>query len=147
MLENDDFLLPEEIKRKNEAIFRENNRAYLLLGGGQEEREADDYLEFDPVTGTYKNVQVDDSFVAIENHPEFVNVLLRLPTYELESIKRGLKQVIELRLRKDEIEKMRELISKYDEVVCYTDGCSLNNPGLSGAGVVFAGRNPQSEGI
>lgn len=42
---------------------------------------------------------------------------------------------------------MRELIGKYEEVICYTDGCSLNNPGLSGAGVVFAGRNYQSEGV
>ena len=79
--------------------------------------------------------------MAIENHSDFVNVLLKLPTYELEGARRGLKQVIELRLHKKEIEKMRELIGKYEEVVCYTDGCSLNNPGLSGVGVVFAGRN------
>lgn len=107
----------------------------------------DDYLEFDEQTGTYKNVQVDDSFIAIENHPEFINVHLKLPTFDLEAARRGLKQVIVLKLHKWEIDEMRLRISKYEEIVCYTDGCSLNNPGLSGAGVVFAGRNLQAKGI
>ena len=42
---------------------------------------------------------------------------------------------------------MQELIGKYDEIICYSDGSSNPNPGLSGAGVAFAGRNTQTEGV
>ena len=46
-----------------------------------------------------------------------------------------------MNLKKDEIEKMQKLIGKYKQIVCYVDGSSLNNPGSSGAGVVFSGTN------
>ena len=39
----------------------------------------------------------------------------------------------------DELSQMRELIKKHDMVYAYTDGSSLNNPGLSGVGVAFTG--------
>lgn len=35
---------------------------------------------------------------------------------------------------------MQELIKSYDEIICYTDGSSLNNPGFSGSGVAFFGK-------
>ena len=34
---------------------------------------------------------------------------------------------------------MTSLVNEYEEIVIYVDGSSLNNPGSSGAGVVFNG--------
>jgi hypothetical protein len=68
LLENDNFLLPEELKQKNEKIFLEQNKGYLLLPSkwSSPTEPDDEHLEYDAKTKTYKNVQVDDSFIAIE---------------------------------------------------------------------------------
>ena len=34
-------------------------------------------------------------------------------------------------------EKMRKMFDSYENIVAYTDGASIGNPGESGAGVVF----------
>jgi len=36
---------------------------------------------------------------------------------------------------------MFELFNSFEEITCHTDGSSINNPGISGAGVSFSGIN------
>lgn len=68
-------------------------------------------------------------------------IYLRLPVYDLEGIKRGLRQQLVLSLHQDEINQIQYLFSKYNRIICYTDGSSLRNPGFAGAGAVFVGKN------
>jgi len=44
-----------------------------------------------------------------------------------------------MELSLEQILKIKELLQKYDQIVCYTDGSSIKNPGYSGAGVAFYG--------
>ena len=39
-----------------------------------------------------------------------------------------------------EISEMLKLVNRYKYIICYTDGCSLRNPGMGGAGVAFFGQ-------
>lgn len=50
-----------------------------------------------------------------------------------------------MRLKHYEVARMAQLFDKYDEVVCYTDGSCLENPGLGGAAAVFMGLNRQAQ--
>ena len=56
------------------------------------------YLSFDEETASYKNVQYKNEFINIENIQDetgvvqSVNIFLRLPVYDLEGVKRGLKE-------------------------------------------------------
>jgi ribonuclease HI len=37
---------------------------------------------------------------------------------------------------------MQNLVDEYEYIMAFTDGCSLDNPGKSGAGVSFYGIKP-----
>ena len=37
---------------------------------------------------------------------------------------------------------MQKLVDEYEHIMAFTDGCSLDNPGKSGAGVSFYGIKP-----
>ena len=50
-----------------------------------------------------------------------------------------------MRLTLEEVQRMQELLSSYEQVICYTDGSALGNPGPGGAGVVFAGAGRKVE--
>ena len=63
-----------------------------------------------------------------------------MPVYDLEGIKRGLRQQLVMSLHQDEIKEIQFLFSQYNKIICYTDGSSLRNPGFAGAGAVFVGK-------
>ena len=69
-----------------------------------------------------------------------MNIYLQLPVFDIEGITRGLSQRYIMNLKKEEVLKMQSLIQEHNEIVCYTDGSSLKNPGYSGASAVFCGR-------
>jgi ribonuclease HI len=50
-----------------------------------------------------------------------------------------------LRINHFEVVRIAQLFDKFEEVVCYTDGSSLENPGVGGAAAVFMGLNRQAQ--
>ena len=157
LLEDDNFLFPEEIRLKSIKLFKEvQDPSYILLKDTtyNDSKQSDDddqeeYLQFDPEKKVYTNVQLDSDFITIIkesqskdiNEFEHVYIYMRIPAYEIEDITRGLKQQITLKLSRQEVQKMKHLFSQYQTIICYTDGSCLGNPGRGGAGAVFTGRN------
>lgn len=93
-------------------------------------------------------IVLDDKHVTVEKDDYLGEyyIFLRLPVYDIEGIKRGLRQQFLLKLRAFEVIRIKELFAQYDEIWCNTDGSSLNNPGISGAGVAFYGHNFENSG-
>lgn len=50
-----------------------------------------------------------------------------------------------MRISHLEAVRIGRLFDKYEEIVCYTDGSSLENPGVGGAAAVFMGLNRQAQ--
>jgi hypothetical protein len=83
--------------------------------------------------------QSSESILDGEKQLSRVKVYLKLPVYEIEGSRRRLEQVVELEIRREEVERMKRELEHYSQLVCYTDGSSLGNPGFSGCGVAIFG--------
>lgn len=81
MLDDFTFLLPNEIKDRNREKFEKQlgNDSYYLL-------------KQDPTQVNGRLIVAHDEFVTIERGQTDFFVYLRLPNYELESTRRGLRQ-------------------------------------------------------
>ena len=66
-----------------------------------------------------------------------LTVKLYLPPYELDKLKAGYKKMVTIRLDRATRDQLREIFDSHKDIVAYTDGASIGNPGESGAGVVF----------
>ena len=73
----------------------------------------------------------------IESPNGDLTVKLYLPPYELDKLKAGYKKMVTIRLDKDTRDQLREIFDSHKDIVAFTDGASIGNPGESGAGVVF----------
>ena len=78
---------------------------------GSEAEDEEDYLQYDEAKGVYSGVIADDSFITVEKiyseekvagQPKRVfsgaYVYLRLPVYDIEGIRRGLRQQFLMKL-------------------------------------------------
>ena len=82
-----------------------------------------------------------DYMQIIENPNGDLTVKLFVPPYELDKLKAGYKKMLTIVLDKGTREQLREIFDSHKDIVAYTDGASIGNPGESGAGVVFFAKN------
>ena len=82
-----------------------------------------------------------DYMEMIEHPNGDLTVKLFLPPYELEKLKAGYRKQLTIVLDRGTREQLREIFDSNKDIVAYTDGASIGNPGESGAGVVFYAKN------
>lgn len=67
------------------------------------------------------------------------SISLFLPPHELDDIEKKMIWKYKINISAKERFYMQEKVDQYDHIMAFTDGCSLNNPGISGAGCSFYG--------
>ena len=65
-----------------------------------------------------------------------------MPPHEIEDNTKNIVQQYTINISAKERALMQELVDKYEHVMVFTDGCSLENPGKSGAAASFYGVLP-----
>jgi hypothetical protein len=58
-----------------------------------------------------------------------VKISLFLPPYSVDDIAQGFVTQFTLQISGKERARMQKLVDSFDQVICFTDGASLNNPG------------------
>jgi len=83
LLEDPLYLLPHEIEQLNKKRFEDFTSDYFILG--------DNESDCKELNG--RKITIDDDYVTVEREAEtgMYYVYLRLPVYDLEGIKRGLR--------------------------------------------------------
>eukprot|EP00347_Sterkiella_histriomuscorum_P001154 403373121 len=147
LMKDKQFLLDEEIKELD--LKREENRGKAKSWAYERIRLRQDSMELnhelDQQEEESSSVLADSEFLSIYEIPSInsLKVDLKLPRFKLNEDNVSGVFTISFQFDYDTLKRMKDNFDLYENIVAFTDGSSIRNPGNAGSSCVFMGKRKQ----